>query len=283
MKIVLFALGAWICFAQSPIHFQTNGPLAGGPSTANAGTGQPFPATVVTGKPFIAAAIVQTDQVLADGSHVVNQQTVAAARDGQGRTYREEIVGPPDGSNAALKTIFIGDPVAQVNYVLGPDHVARKTPMSMPVSQSGPGSQPGTVSVSTGTPPPGDLMLQRFRTAAGGGSGPVLSGSQSAQPAQQAALVDSKVEQLGSQIVADVQAHGTRTTLTIPAGEVGNQNPLVIVTERWYSKDLEATVLATRTDPRFGTLSYQFTNVQQTEQPASLFQLPSGYTVEEGQ
>jgi hypothetical protein len=69
--------------------------------------------------------------------------------------------------------------------------------------------------------------------------------------------------------------------LTIPAGQVGNQNPLAIVTEYWYSHDLEATVLAKRSDPRVGTSSYRFATVQQVEPPATLFQIPSGYTIEE--
>jgi hypothetical protein len=55
----------------------------------------------------------------------------------------------------------------------------------------------------------------------------------------------------------------------------------MIVTEQWYSKDLEATVLAKRNDPRFGISSYQLTNVQRIEPLASLFQVPSGYTIEE--
>ena len=278
MKIVLLALGAGIggiCFAQS-IQVQTNGPLAGGPFTANAGSGQPFTARLVTGRPFTADAIIKTDQILPDGSHVVNQQTVAAARDSQGRTYREEIFASAAVDGWAPKTIFISDCVAGATYILGPDHVARKIAMPMP------GSQAGAISVSNSAPPQGNLLLQRFQTAAGGGNGPVHAGPQGAQPAEQISLGDPKVEQLDSLMIASVLAEGTRTTLTIPAGQVGNQNPLVIVTERWYSKDLEATVLAKHSDPRFGTSSYQLSNIQRTEPPASLFQIPSGYTIEEG-
>jgi hypothetical protein len=274
MKLVLFALGAGICFGQSFIQLQSNGPLVG-PSTANAGIGQPFPAKLVTGKPFTAGAMIQTDQALADGSHVVNQQSVAAARDSQGRTYREEVFSSPAVDSSSPKMVLISDPVAQVNYVLGPDHVARKTPMSMPASQ------PGAMSVSTSAPPQGNLALQRFRTAVGGGNGPVTAASHDAQPAPQTVPGDSKLEQLGTQIIVGVQAEGTRTTLTIPAGQVGNQDPLVIVTERWYSKDLDATVLVRHSDPRFGTSTYQVSSVQQMEPPASLFQVPTGYTIEE--
>jgi hypothetical protein len=275
MKVVLLALGAEICFGQSFIQIQTSSPLAGGPLTATAATAQPFPAKLVPGRPFTADAIIQTDQTLADGSHIVNQQTIAAARDGEGRTYREEtFVSPAD--SPAPRTIFISDPVAKVSYVLGPDHVAHK------ISMAKPGSEPGALSFSTSSAPPqGNVALQRFRTAGGRGNGPVVAGSQGVPPAQQAASGDAQVEQLGSQTIAGVQAEGTRITRTIPAGQVGNQNPLVIVTEHWYSTDLEATVLAKHSDPRFGRSSYQFTNVQQIEPPASLFQVPSGYAIEE--
>jgi hypothetical protein len=277
MKTVLLALGAGIvCSAQSSIQVQTDGPLAGGPFTTNAGSGQPFTVKFVIGRPFTADAIIKTDQILPDGSHIVNQQTVAAARDSQGRTYREEIFASPAADGWAPKTIVINDSAAGANYVLGPDHVARKIPMSMT------GSHAGGTSVSTSAPPQGNLQLQRFQTATGGGSGPVHAATQGMQPAQQLSLGDAKIDQLGSQMIAGVQAEGIRTTLTIPAGQVGNQNPLLIVTERWYSKDLEANVLAKHSDPRFGTSSYQLTNIQQTEPPASLFRIPSDYTIEEG-
>jgi hypothetical protein len=34
-----------------------------------------------------------------------------------------------------------------------------------------------------------------------------------------------------------------------------------------------------RSDPRFGETVYRLTNIQRTEPPASLFELPSDYTV----
>jgi hypothetical protein len=42
-------------------------------------------------------------------------------------------------------------------------------------------------------------------------------------------------QSLGTQTINGVSAQGTRTTRTIPAGEMGNEKPIVIVTERWYS------------------------------------------------
>jgi hypothetical protein len=267
------AFGAGICFAQSTIQIQ-NGPSTGGPPAANAGAGQPFSGKVVTGRPFTAEAVVQTDQMLADGSHVTSRLSLTAARDGQGRTYREEISGTPASGSSAPKAIYISDPVAKVNYFLGPDHVAHKTPMLSL------GAQAGAATVSTNGAS-ARLSLQTFATGSGGGKGPVQMGAQGAQPVKQLAPGALDTQQLGSQVITGFTADGARTTLTIPAGQVGNQNPLVIVTERWYSQDLEATLLAKHSDPRFGASSYQLSSVQQIEPPAALFQIPSGYTIEE--
>jgi hypothetical protein len=232
MKIplaVLVFLGAGTAYTQVSTQARSAGPILGGP----------FDAGVVTGRPFTAQVIVESKQTLADGSQVVVQQTVMAARDTQGRMRREEVSAMP-GSGQQPKTVFITDPVAQVTYVLGPDHVAHK--------------------VSSGA-----LRVQRFSTSAAAGR---------TEPA------DSATETLGTQTIAGVLAEGTRTTFTIPAGAVGNQNPLQITDERWYSPDLQITVLSRHFDPRFGESSYRVTAIQQGEPPASLFEIPSDYTVE---
>jgi hypothetical protein len=45
---------------------------------------------------------------------------------------------------------------------------------------------------------------------------------------------------------------------------------------------LQVVVKSTRTDPRFGQSTYSLTNVQRSEPAASLFTVPSGYTVQQG-
>jgi hypothetical protein len=91
-----------------------------------------------------------------------------------------------------------------------------------------------------------------------------------------------KKESLGTQTMNGVAAEGTRTTHTIAAGQIGNDKAIQIVFERWYSPDLQLVVKSTRTDPRFGTTTYSLTNVQRTEPAASLFTVPSDYTVKQG-
>ena len=71
-------------------------------------------------------------------------------------------------------------------------------------------------------------------------------------------------------------------THTIPAGYIGNEKPITIVTEHWYSKDLQMTVISKRSDPRFGETIYTLSNIQQSEPNAGLFAVPSDYTVTTG-
>src|SRR6266446_2835832 len=91
-----------------------------------------------------------------------------------------------------------------------------------------------------------------------------------------------KKESLGTQMINGVNAEGTRITHTIPAGQIGNDKPIQIVFERWYSPDLQVVVKSTRSDPRFGTTTYALNNVQRAEPAATLFTVPADYTVKEG-
>jgi hypothetical protein len=89
-------------------------------------------------------------------------------------------------------------------------------------------------------------------------------------------------ESLGTQTINEVSATGTRTTRTIPAGKIGNDKPIQIVTERWYSPDLQVNVMTKRTDPWSGTTTTQLTNISREEPAATLFQVPPDYTVKAG-
>jgi hypothetical protein len=89
-------------------------------------------------------------------------------------------------------------------------------------------------------------------------------------------------ESLGTQTINGISATGTRTTRTIAAGEIGNDKPIQIVTERWYSATLQMNIMTKRTDPRIGTTTYQLTNISRDEPSESLFQVPTDYTLEQG-
>ena len=93
---------------------------------------------------------------------------------------------------------------------------------------------------------------------------------------------NARKESLGKQVIEGVEAEGTRTTFTIPAGEIGNERAIEIVSERWYSPELQAVVMTRHSDPRFGETSYKLTNISRTEPDRSLFELPAGFVLKEG-
>ena len=91
----------------------------------------------------------------------------------------------------------------------------------------------------------------------------------------------SAIEHLGKQIVEGVETEGTRSTITIPAGQIGNDLPLNIVSERWFSPELKVLVLSRQTDPRFGETTYRLTNIVRAEPSPDLFEPPPDFRVVE--
>ncbi|HEV2667578.1 MAG TPA: hypothetical protein VG324_21865 [Blastocatellia bacterium] len=91
-----------------------------------------------------------------------------------------------------------------------------------------------------------------------------------------------KTESLGAQTIEGVTAEGTRRTLTIPAGEIGNTLPIECVEETWYSPELQITVMSKFRDPRTGETTYRLTNLSRSEPDRSLFEVPPDYTFREG-
>jgi TonB family protein len=93
---------------------------------------------------------------------------------------------------------------------------------------------------------------------------------------------EAKNEDLGKQNIEGVEAEGTRSTVTIPAGEIGNERAIEIVNERWYSAELQTVVMTRHTDPRFGESTYRLTNIDRSEPARSLFEVPADYTLKSG-
>jgi hypothetical protein len=128
------------------------------------------------------------------------------------------------------------------------------------------------------------VMIQRFSAA-----GVSASASMVAPPGSPQVMIYNKstalaqnppdVQQLGTQVMEGVQAEGTRTTITIPAGQIGNQNPIHIVDEVWRSPDLQVIVHSEHSDPRMGATVYSLQNISRSDPSPALFQVPADYTV----
>ena len=82
---------------------------------------------------------------------------------------------------------------------------------------------------------------------------------------------------LGQKAFDGVMAEGTLREQVIPAGQVGNRNPITITTETWTSPELKVTVYSRHNDPRRGETIYRLTNIRRGEQAADLFRVPEEY------
>jgi len=87
---------------------------------------------------------------------------------------------------------------------------------------------------------------------------------------------------LGTRDVGGIKAEGKLRSYEIPAGAIGNRNPIVVSDETWTAPDLQVTVYTKHSDPRSGDVVFRLENVKREEPAAALFAVPADYTVREG-
>jgi hypothetical protein len=214
----------------------------------------------VKGAPYSAKAASETLQTLADGTTIHRTTQSALYRDSQGRSRREVTLsgfGPLAASGKTHTLVTIADPVAGAHFVVDDEHKV--------------------------------VHKMSFQTHGGNASGAMAAGAfpQKLKTRMQAEEASGtlKKESSSTQVTINgvsVSAEYTRITRTIQKGEIGNDKPIQVVSERWYSPELQIVVKSVRSDPRFGTTTYTVTNIQKTEPDASLFTIPAEYTVKEG-
>lgn len=236
-------------------------------------------AAPVKGAPFCATVTTEHTQLLADGNRIHTTDSSALCRDSEGRTRREaglNLLGAAPQMSAP-KLVTIEDPVAGVRYLLNTDN---KVAHKMALLPGGPAGGGISVAGVAGAPPKGEHVMI-YQGTGGPGPGPDVffrkvvinkAGQDSNEPAP-------TTENLGDQTIEGIHATGTRMTTTIPSGKMGNEKPIVVTSERWYSSELKATVMTKHNDPWAGELKTQFTNVNTSEPDASLFAVPSDYQV----
>jgi hypothetical protein len=259
---------------------------------------------LVKGAPYSAQAVNESVQTLAGGNRIVRQNTSTVYRDSEGRTRRDQTISMVGGYSAAgapAQTTFINDPVAGVNYILdAKNRTARKIDFggkiaaenkmvegmkakaeAMKAKGADGGTSAGEKIAAEKAAAVGEF---KFEVRTGGpGAGPIIAGGgPGGFVMMKADSRNAKKESLGKQTLEGVEAEGTRFTTTIPAGEIGNEQPMEIVFESWYSPELQTVVMSKHSDPRSGENTYRLTNINRTEPAHSLFEVPSDYTIQEG-
>jgi hypothetical protein len=269
LTFILLLAASFCAFAQDGgnVMFQSAGPAG-----AMAWGLEKGPAAVVKGAPYSATMNNESIQTLADGNRIVQTNTGTIARDSQGRT-RQDAALPAIGNLSAASAphlVFIQDPVAGTSYTLNlTDKTAWKNP-TLPAGKGAPGASVGSGTFFIHTeggmpplPPPPPMLAETKR----------LAGDEQ---------TEASTESLGSQTMEGVAVNGVRTTRTIPAGQVGNDRPISIVTEVWTSTDLKTIVSSKRNDPRMGEQTFRLTNIVRAEPDPSLFAVPSDFKIIDG-
>lgn len=256
----------------------------------------------VKNAPYSAQSVIERTQTLGDGNQISNQRAPATYyRDSAGRT-RQEI----RDDKGDIRTVTISDPVAGVTWVLKPEE---RTAIKLPKGgrhglESREGKLP-RIERRKSADGSEEIIVKRIQRADGeagrrmgdsvrihlatvldangaalrdmpGRLGPLASAFGDAKWAARATTKD-----LGTRDFNGVKAEGKLRSYEIPAGEIGNRNPIVVSDETWTAPELKLTVYTRHSDPRSGEAVFRLENLKREEPAATLFSVPSDYTVKE--
>jgi hypothetical protein len=255
---VLFLCAAVVLAQQGP------GPGArmmqgpGGPGGFGGRGAEMMGGRVVAGAPFTGTEVLTIQEKFADGNSVNTTTTALKARDSQGRTYTSETITPAASTGQAPYTrVTILDPVAGFRYELNSaTMVAVQT--RMPKMRTEP---PASASSTAPGNARGATREAQLGTVTRGNGAVVTTSSN------------------GTATVNGVLATHTLVTEVIPAGAIGNAQPITTTRTTYVSPDLKLPVQIKTVDPRFGTSDMELTNISTGEPSAALFAVPTGYTI----
>jgi len=291
-KLFLASLsGAILCSAFALC--QSSASFSSGPEGMH-GTmhfGPPFSrVATIAGAPFSAEEVDEDQQTLADGTSIHHtRQGKKIYRDSLGRTRTEYVLlrGPierhvtPEGPTI----VEIIDPVAHVSYIFDLDepiahrqelvaHNPRGSSARAQVGHAIIGDPPGMTAVAGDTGDDGTMSATTTVRAIPPSAAKRRGPGDEKRP-------QMSTEKLGTQIIEGIPAEGTKTTMTWPVGSVGNDRPIVSISESWTSPDLKEIILRESDDPRSGERTHKLVNISRSEPDASLFEPPPGYTVKD--
>ncbi len=195
---------------------------------------------LVKGQPFSADTVIEDTKRLFDGTTVTKKRQGAIYRDGEGRTRREQ----PLEAIAGVQIVGSDNKPQMLVFI---NDMNTRTQIFLDANNK---------------------IARRNRIE--GGQGPL-------EPEQPE---DAKVESLGTRTIEGVRVDGTRTTMEIPAGQIGNDKPIQVISERWFSPELQVVVMSRHLDPLAGEHIFKLVNIKRAEPSADLFSVPAGYKIE---
>jgi hypothetical protein len=259
----------------------------------------------VKNMPYSAEAVSERQQHLADGNQIVSKTSALSYRDSAGRTRQEM-----RDAKGEVQAITIHDPLDSTTYILSPrTKTATKITVNKEIGKATAEAARAKIEQlrKDGKLPDGErreIIIRRFAGPGGDAGSPAAAAHGLQIDSQLGALPNGRdlaarlgpltgalgdmqwaknatTKELGMRDIEGIKAEGKLRSYEIPAGEVGNRNAIVVSDERWYSPELQVTLLTKHSDPRVGENTYRLTGVKRDEPAASLFTVPSDYTVKD--
>jgi hypothetical protein len=195
---------------------------------------------LVQNAPFSAEIVIEDTRRLFDGSTVTKQIKGAVYRDNQGRTRREQPIDNIGGFQIVSED---GAPqkLVFINDFPGKMHYFLDLNRKVARKNPLPDNRP---------------------------------------PFTEKDPKDAKTESLGTKTLEGVSVEGTRTSFVIPVGQIGNDKPLTVSTETWFSPELQVVVFSRHLDPIAGEHIFRLVNIKRSEPGADLFVVPGSFKIE---
>ncbi len=202
-------------------------------------------AGIVVGHPCIVIEKTATVRPLADGTTITKRTEERKWRDSEGR-FRKQATTVEEGERPVFHSATIIDPVKNTLTLLNLDSQVA-TVIHLP--EQGPGKLHKYIELDE-------------------------------KPLEAMPGVEVRVEKLKEKSIAGENAAGRRVTRTRPPGTIGNDKPVVSVSERWVSPELKILLASSMDDPRENQ-TREVTQLQRTEPESELFTIPPAFAVKD--
>jgi uncharacterized protein YecT (DUF1311 family) len=199
---------------------------------------------LATGAPFHAKIPVEITRQFPDGTTVKQKYYTLVARDSSGREYREARQPVPADSDLEppLVRTIVYDPKTSLITTCTPEQRTCREQTFDPTQHP--------VDEAAGPSGDGKSVLTR--------------------------------ESLGTKTIDGLESTGTRETRTFNPGAFGNDKPVAVTKEIWYSPQLQFNLSVTRIDPRNGTQELDVTDLKLGDPGPEWFAIPDGYRLVTG-
>ncbi len=197
------------------------------------------------GAPFSLTLVTEWSRPLGDGGSFTFTNQRRIVRDSLGRIYQERWILVPKGGDikSHMDVFQITDPGQHTWY-----NCATATKVCELLNYH--------------------LTTEDNFQPAIGTSGPLANGKGSRQH-----------EDLGMSSTEGVETHGYRETVTINPHVMGNDKPMVITREFWYSPELAINLISIVDSPQSGKQVFTVKNLTTSEPDPSLFLVPDEYKI----